>query len=241
MRKLILAATGLVCLTGVSYFIGTAVGEGGRAAEDVPTKIGLIDVEYIFANYDKMKVHKQEWQDESTELQTEATRRRKQIQDLMQEMKTFNEGTPEYTTRERKYLEQVSSFKAFEQTAQRKMQRLQAQAAYGVYQDMQEWVGKVCNSKNYGYTIVLKFSREPIPADPQRLNEGLMRQVVFNRDGDDISEIVLKLMNKQYAQSQPASAAPSAAPPTTSEKEPTRKAPSGAVKQAGGNKSGPQK
>jgi len=242
VRKLILAATGLVCLTGVSYFIGTAVGEGGRAAEDVPTKIGLIDTAYIFSNYEKLKVLQQGLKDEQQEMAADLQKKSQALRALAEEARQFKEGEPEYAAREQKYTSMASQFEAAKKTAQRKIQRSEAQMLQSVYLEMQDMVTKVANSKNYGYTIVLRFSRDEFSADPQRLGEGLSRQVVFSREADDISEIVLNLLNKQYAKSQPASAAPSGAPPTTAgdTKEPARKTPS-TVKQAGGTKPGTQK
>src|SRR5579864_2859613 len=48
-RKLILTATGFLCLAGGTYFLGTSWGQDKKPpAEDVPHRVGLIDMGYVF-------------------------------------------------------------------------------------------------------------------------------------------------------------------------------------------------
>ena len=61
MRKLILTATGLLCLAGGSYFLNTTMGAPKEAAEDVPHRVGLIDTQYVFEHYEKFKHLGEEW------------------------------------------------------------------------------------------------------------------------------------------------------------------------------------
>jgi outer membrane protein len=229
VRKLILAATGFVCLVGVSYFIGTASGQnGGKVADDAPHKIGLIDIEYIFDNYDKFKILKEEQVAELQDLDAEFKKKAQVIQAAQQEMRTFNEGTPEYTLREQKLTKQIADFEALRNQTKRDVQRKQAKVLQTIYQEVQDTVKKVCNRD--GYTVVLKFNRDGVTStDPQKAMQSFARPVVYYREPDDISQIVLNYLNSQYGRSGNAA-----------EKSPPQKKTS-AVKPAGGTgKSGPR-
>src|SRR5258708_316412 len=85
-RKLVLTATGIICLAGTSYFFSTAWGQAGRkeaAVDDVPHRIGLIDINYVMQNYDKLKVLREEFSAEGQAEQEKWVAKRKRFQDLI--------------------------------------------------------------------------------------------------------------------------------------------------------------
>ena len=74
MRKLILTATGIVCLAGGSFFLSDAYPRAPSkdAAEDVPHRVGLIDMGYVFEHYEKVKYLSEEMNIELKDTQAEA-------------------------------------------------------------------------------------------------------------------------------------------------------------------------
>lgn len=220
MRKLILTATGLVCLTGVSYFIGTAAGVDGSAAPPAPHKVGLIDIGHIFNEYDKLKILREEFTADLQQSETEAKTKVGKIQSLQQEMKQFAEGTPEFAGREKQLANLTSDYDTFRKVTQKELVRKEAKMYHTVYMEVQDVVDGLC--KQYGFTLVLRFSRDELNStDPQKLAQGLSRTVIFHRPKDDLTAHVLKRLNEKFQEN----AGPNAAGPA---KKP------GAIKPAAG-------
>lgn len=214
MRKLILTASGLVCLAGVSYFIGSASGQGQKgaaAADEVVHKVGLIDMGHIFNEYSKLKVLKEEYTLDMQESETRAKGMVKKIQDLQAELKELKEGSPEYTEREQKFAKLTSEFDTFRKVTQKDLVRKEAKMFHTVYLEVQDNVERLC--KHHGYTLVLRFNKDDLNTnDPQKLIQGLNRQVVYHRNRDDMTAAVLKMLNQQYDKANPAAASATPAP-----------------------------
>lgn len=206
MRKLILTASGLVCLVGVSYFMGSASGQPAKgAADDVVHKVGLIDMGHIFNEYTKLKMLKEEYTLDMQESETRAKGMVKKIQDLQSQLKELKEGSPEYTELEQKFAKFTSEFDTFRKVTQKDLLRKEAKMYHTVYLEVQDAVEKIC--KHYGYTLVLRFNKEDLnTTDPQKLIQGLNRQVVYHRNRDDMTGAVLKMINQQYEKANPAAA-----------------------------------
>jgi Skp family chaperone for outer membrane proteins len=206
VRKLILTATGLVCLAGVSYFIGSAAGQGGKSSDDVPHKIGLIDMGQIFNEYEKLKVLREEQTAAVQESEAKAKKFVASIQTMQADMKEFKEGTPEYTAKEQQFAKLTSDFDTFRKVTQRDLLRKEAKMYHTVYLEVQDAVEKLCNY--HGYTMVMRFNKEELNStDPQKLIQGMNRPVVFHRVRDDMTNTVLKMLNQSFGKA----AAPAAA------------------------------
>lgn len=203
MRKLILAATGLVCLSGVSYFFSTAFGQGKGAPpadEAMPHKVALIDMGYVFNEYEKLKELQEDFNAEQQKAEADAKRRIDVIKGKQEEIKTFKQGSQEYIEREKDLLKYMSDFEAFKKQTELELARRRANMLQTVYlevQDMVEWI-----AKRKGYTMVLRFNREELSSnDPQKLMQGLQRQVIYHRAEDDITNVALQYLNQQYRKS----------------------------------------
>jgi outer membrane protein len=207
-----MTATGLVCLAGVSYFIGTASGENGAPTPPPAHKVGLIDIGHIFNEYDKLKILREEFTADWQESEAQAKAHVQKIQSLQQEMKQFGEGTPEFATREKKFATLTSEFETFKKVTQKDLARKEAKMYHTVYLEVQNEVDALC--KQYGFTLVLRFSRDELnSAEPQKLAQGLSRTVIFHRPKDDLTTHVLKRLNESYQQNAGPAAAGAAKKP----------------------------
>ena len=95
MRKLILTATGFLCLAGGSYFLNTSSRHRRRSrrAEDVPHRVGLIDIGYVSRNYEKVKYRTEEITVETKDAQAKFNAKVEKRSGLCRtQMKELNEG-----------------------------------------------------------------------------------------------------------------------------------------------------
>ncbi|MGQ0634260.1 MAG: OmpH family outer membrane protein [Planctomycetaceae bacterium] len=199
MRNLILTAVGLVSLSGLSYFMGTATGQGQNSpAQDVPHKVGLIDMGQVFNEYKKLTQLKQDYTVEQQEAEAKAKQFVEKLQSKQQEIKEFVEGSPEYTRIEKQLAALATEFETFKKITQRDLMRKEAKMFQTVYLEVQDVVERV--AKKNGYTLVLRFSRDELnTGDPQKMIQGLNRQVVYSRSQDDMTQVVLKYLNSKYS------------------------------------------
>lgn len=247
MRKLILTATGFICLAGTSYFFSTAWGQAGRkesaATEDVPHRIGLIDINYVMQNYDKLKVLREEFSAEGQAEQEKWTAKAKRFKELAAEMKDFQEGTPEFTARQNKLDKLGAELEGDKKVVENKMRRSSAKMLHTVYLEMQDAVEKYANY--YKFTLVLQFNRTDGNSDPNKIMQMMQQPVVYYRKGkddkgqDDLSQKVTDYLNKKYLESTGGEAkAPSNAGSSGSGSTAAKKAkgPSSDIKQTQGTK-----
>lgn len=200
MKKLILIATGFVCLAGGSYFLANTWGGPQAPAEEVPHRVGLIDVNHIFQNYEKLKhmaeEHKADMQAEEAKLRAKA----KKIQELGEELKSYNEGTPEFTAREAKLTRMGSEFETERKMIGVDLKKKEAKMLHQVYLEVQDAVERLCDK--YKFTVVIKFNRVDLSsADPNKVTQLMGQPVLYHRKRDDLTDAVLKYLNEKYLQS----------------------------------------
>jgi Skp family chaperone for outer membrane proteins len=209
VRKLILTATCCTCLAGAAWFLNPVVGQDKTsrkeaAAEDIPHKIALIDIYYVFNNYEKRKYLLEELKAEAQEVQTALKEKFKKGQALAAELKDYKEGTPEYDAKVQKIQKLETDLKFEDKQQQARLQREIAKRNLSVYHEVHDAVEKFC--KHYNYTLVIQFSRGEINStDPQRMMQAINQPVVYYRKTDtgkckdDLSEPVVKWLNDKYA------------------------------------------
>ncbi|MBI3865368.1 MAG: OmpH family outer membrane protein [Planctomycetia bacterium] len=234
MRKQILTAAGFLCLAGGTWLLTAAWGQDKRrdAAEDdgAPHRIGVIDVDYVFENYEKVKV---EIEGLKAELQSQdelIKGMQKRGQEMSEELKTLKEGTPEYKTKFEKVLQYQAQFDAKRKHFQVDFKREQAKMQLTIYQEIQDAVKSVANYNKL--TLVVKVTRNEAgsTSDPTRTQIMMSQAVMFHRPQDDMSDMVKDLLNKRYNRD-----AGNVRP--VGGEEPSGKKKTSKVKTAGGSKS----
>ncbi len=215
MRKLILTATGFVCLAGGTYFLTAAQGQdNGKtrketpAAEDkdIPHRIGVVDVDYIFENYKKVNAEMEELKDEVRKIEEKLKIMQRTGQDEFEVFKTLKDGSPEKKAKEEKLTELQARFDAKRKSSQNELKREQAKMQLTIYQEIQDAVKVVANHNNI--TLVVKASRNESgsASDPARTQVMMNQACIFHRKQDDMTETVLNLLNKKYLRENPEAA-----------------------------------
>jgi len=205
-------AVGLACLIGISYHLGTAQGGPAAALPEVPHKVGLIDMSYVFREYKNFAALRETLKGEFEQNEQKAKAMAEQIQAIQGEMKSgvFKQGSEEFLEREKKLAQLTTEFEAFRKITQRDFMRRESQIYNTIYQEVSAAVEKF--SRYYQYTLVMRFNRDELSSnDPQKLLQGLNRQVVYFSPHDDITESVLAYLNERFDKAHAAGAATSPA------------------------------
>jgi Skp family chaperone for outer membrane proteins len=246
VKKLILTATGFICLAGGTYFLSDVLGQekasrpaagsvknAAPADDDQPHRIGVVDIDYIFEKYEKVKVEMEEIKAEIQQTEDKLKAMQKNGQEQYLEWKEMKDGTPEKKAKEEKLTQMQALFDAKRKSFQNELKREQAKLQLTIYQEIQDAVKVVANHNNI--TLVVKVSRnEPgSSSDPARTQAMMGQPCIFHRKQDDMTETVLSLMNKKYLKENPEAA--NRVTPASNE-EPVIKKPKSTGAAGGGSK-----
>ncbi|MBA4031397.1 MAG: outer membrane chaperone Skp [Planctomyces sp.] len=202
---LVVALTGAMFGMGVSALAQAPAAEAGRAH-----KVALIDMAVIFKQYKKFEVLREDLKAEIEQSEVKAKEMATNLQGLQQKMKSFKEGSPEFTSAEKQLATASAEFEAFRRSAQRDFLKKESEIYHTVYLEVTDAVAKY--AQYYKYTLVLRFSSEELDRDnPQGLIQGMNRQVVYFEAENDITQPVLKYLNQKFGGASGAPATPRAA------------------------------
>ena len=195
MRKLILTATGIVCLAGGSFFLSATRGAPPKeTTEDVPHRVGLIDIGYVFEHYEKLKYLNVEITEEMKEAQAKFTDKAKKGQEMQEKIKEFNEGSADYTALENKLVKLAAEMETEKKMLTNEFQKKRAKMVHQVYLEVYDAVEKFCN--HHKFTVIIRFSRADLNStDPNRVNQLMNQIVVYHRKRDDLTDGVVKYLN----------------------------------------------
>ena len=200
MKKLILSASIVVCMVGLGLALNNAWGQGATktAVEQVPHKVGLIDMAFLFSKYTKFEALRNDLKAEIESADGALKVRLEKIKGLQAEMKELVPNSPQFVAREKQITEMAGAAEAERKNLQRQFMREETKVYQTVYREVLDAVNKY--AAIYKYTLIVRYSRDDaeVGDDPQKVMQALQRQVVFNRPEDDITDAVLNYLNKQY-------------------------------------------
>jgi outer membrane protein len=183
-----LATVGMLTLTSAA----------SAQEQQLPHQIGLIDMAYLFKNYDKFK-------DQTAGLQKAAEEAETKLQAMMEKGKTqqqqlqgLQQGSADYARIEADLIKLKNEMETFKQVEQQKIVRQQAEVYKAIYLEVQDVVNRY--AAYYKYTLVIRFNRTEVAdaANPQAIIQNMNRQVVYYQTQDDITDPILKHLNDQY-------------------------------------------
>ena len=214
MRKFLISSAVLASL--VSVFVnaygqtgGTKKGTPGAAVAaaqaEPPHKIALIDMGRVFKEYKKIEVLKEDWKSEFQVNEDNAKKLTAQVQQVVEEMKTFKPGTTEFIKLEKQQTDLAAKLGAFKQTAQRELLRKEAELLKTVYLETMDVVEKFAD--RFGYTLVMRFNSDMFEGeDMSKMQLVMNRVIVYHRTEDDLTDGVIKFLNRQFDNGQPKAA-----------------------------------
>ena len=212
MRKMLLSTAVLACLASVFVnAYGQNAGTGGTkksvtpaaaAQADIPHKVALIDMGRVFKEYKKIEVLKEDWKAEFQVNEDNAKKLTAQIQSVSEEMKEFKQGSTDFIKREKQVTDLSARLGAFKQTAQRELLRKEADLLKTVYLETMDVVEKFADK--FGYTLVMRFNSDTFEGeDMNKMQLVMNRVIVFHRAEDDLTDGVIKYLNRQFDSGQP--------------------------------------
>lgn len=222
-----LGAGGLGLLAGQTIGQDGAVqktsGQGaGRAL--AAAVIGSIDMDAVFKGYEKVEFLRKQIEAEANMKKGELSKIMAEAQQVAKEMESLQPGSPDFKSHDSKLTEYRARLNASREQAQSEFAQKEAEALATIYKEVQAMVEAV--AKHNHMTYVIRISNEPITgADPNSALAAMSRSVVYSDPATDITQMVIRMLNRQYQ----AAAAPAPGTPANPTAQPPAAAPAAAA------------
>ena len=207
MQKTVYSLLAACAVALASPALAQNAAPAAAASKDTtPHRIGLIDMAEVFQGYKKFEELRQGLQTEIEASDAQAKGMVEHMQKLNAEAteQKFAPGSPQFEAAEKQLLQEKSNFEAFRTATQRKLARRESEMFKVIYADTTSAVGKYADYAKY--TIVMRFDRKDIDENtaPQEAVQRMNKQIVYYRNTEDITDVVLNFLNKEYAKTAPA-------------------------------------
>jgi len=164
----------------------------------------VIDVGYIFKNHARFKQAMDKMKDEVLQAENGLKAERDRINGLMEQLKGFNVGTPEYKKLEAEVAKAQGDFSVNAQLQKKDFMDREAKVYFQVYSEIERAVGQF--ARDNGIAVVLRFDGDPVDSSDRNRILGSITKVIVHYDPQiDITADILRMLNGAAVAGAPAS------------------------------------
>jgi Skp family chaperone for outer membrane proteins len=197
-------------LTGLALLVAPSLGQQQdgtvrKAAGQSPTTppnpiapwIGTVDIEYVFKNYDKVKVANKEFNAAMLARKNDLMKIMSEAQQEAEMMQKFNPGSEDYKKHETRVTELKARHEAGREQAEREFALKQAESMATLYKEIQAMVARIAQWRKLNY--IVKVSNQPISGtDPNSVMGAISSTMVYADPRNDITSDVVHNLNRYY-------------------------------------------
>jgi Skp family chaperone for outer membrane proteins len=186
----ICAAAVSLCAAGAAH-AQSAHPMGANAAK---FGIAVVDIPYIFKNYEKFKSTSENMKKEMETIDANVKAERANLAKAEQLRNSYQQGSAEYKKADEDLARMMAEFQLKTSKLQKDFMDRQAKLYYQTYLEVVDAVSTYSSSQNIG--MVLRFNGEPVDANRREdVMRDINKQVVF-QNHIDITPDVLALLNR---------------------------------------------
>ena len=158
------------------------------------THVAVIDVGYIFKNHARFKAAMDKMKDEVMAAENGLKAERDRINGLMEQIKGFNVGAPEYKKLEAEIAKAQGDFNVNAQLQKKDFMDREAKVYLQVYTEIEKAVEQF--AREHRIAVVHRFDGEPVDnSDRNQILRGITKPIVYLEPGIDITIDILKMLN----------------------------------------------
>jgi len=203
VKKLLIILTAAAGVCGSVVWLPIACGQSsGTSARPLPaSRIAFVDIAEVLRQYKKsddlVKEAKAQVDAENARMQQLVGQGQEMEKSLLDG--TFDKESSEYAEREKKVIQLSAKVKTLKSVKEKELKAGQAKALLGIYRDVAAVARQVAEQN--GYSLVLRIDREAVAARSyQTISQTLNESVLRHSPGDDITDVVIAQLNRQYDQ-----------------------------------------
>ena len=161
-----------------------------------PTQVVVLDVGYIFKNHAGFNAEMAKIKDDVMEVENRLKQEQERIRGMMEQLKVFQPGTPEYRKLEGDVAKAQGDFQVKAQLEKKDFLDREAKIYHKVYGEVEQAVAAFARQNRIA--VVHRFDGEAV--DPRETDRGkimgyLSRPIVYHDPAVDITADVLKMLN----------------------------------------------
>lgn len=200
-RNLLVAALVGVGLSLVMWGASAAQGQAGRPSVQAggDARVALVDVAYVFKNYDKFNRNYEVMKKEVKQREQEIVEAQTELKNLLTQKQNFTPDSPNFKQIDQKLAQKKAELELLAQNSRTEFTQKEASLYHQTYQEV-EAVIRTYAERN-GITLVLRASRdeESSSSNPQEVIKQVSQQVIYAVPGMDITEQILATLNAKSA------------------------------------------
>jgi Skp family chaperone for outer membrane proteins len=174
---------------------GQVPGQAPAARPATPAShVAVIDVGYIFKNHARFKQAMDKMKDEVMAAENALKAERDRINGLMEQLKGFNVGTPEYKKLEAEVAKAQGDFSVNAQLQKKDFMDREAKVYLQVYNEVERAVSQF--ARDNGIAVVHRFDGDPVNATSrEQILGSIMKPIVYYDPQIDITPDILRMLN----------------------------------------------
>lgn len=204
----VLAALALIVFgsaTCGTYVMAQQAAPAGQAASQ-GTRIAVVDVGMIVKNHPSIKAQQTQIREQVKTAQEDLVKRRQAIVAEAEKLKSFAEGSQEFSQLQEKLANQEAQLKLDTVRREKQLEDSEARMALEFYNQLQTLITQIAEYNQID--LVLRSNTEkPDLKNPATIQMALEKGVVYSRANMDMTKTVLDLLNAQAGAAQPTSGA----------------------------------
>jgi Skp family chaperone for outer membrane proteins len=166
------------------------------------THVAVIDVGYIFKNHARFKAAMDKMKDEVMAAENSLKAERDRVNQMMEQLKVLNVGTPEYRKLEGEVAKAQGDFNVNAQLQKKDFMDREAKVYLQVYNEIERAVSQFARDNKIA--VVHRFDGEPIDeSDRNRILGGITKPIVYYDPQIDITPDILRMLNGGAVAAQP--------------------------------------
>jgi Skp family chaperone for outer membrane proteins len=189
-----------VCLLGTSAMsqqASTPPAGGTR----FPGEIALVDIQYIFKNFTRVKQYQTELQGDQDRAEAALKNDLDSIKKLSDRLSEFQAGSRQYDELDKEIVGRQADFNAHRTVMRKEFLKRAAKIHCLIYQQIQEEIDAFAGQ--YGVVAVLSFNRDVMdPEKPETVQMGLQNPVLWHHKNLDISQYILQNLERRVGSAQ---------------------------------------
>jgi Skp family chaperone for outer membrane proteins len=197
------AAIAFATLAGSALAPATVLAQQAEPAHQPGHRVALVDVGYIFKNLPAIKAHVSKVQSDREKDEAEIKQKRDTLKQAVEQLKTLKVGTVEYARQEEYVANLDSKLRLNGIREHRGLGDAEAIIYYDNYQRIAAAVRAVAIHNNI--KLVLRYDSEDIDSQQNdSVVRGVMNNVVYHDSTIDMTNVVIRYLEKQTDTSQDA-------------------------------------
>ena len=180
----------------------TTLAIGLTQSAQAQTRVALVDIGAIFKNHPTFSKSLAELKTQADQFKAETQKLQADFMKRAEQLEFYEKDSQEYRDLESKLARDSAALEVQQRGKMRDLLAREARLHYDTYLEVQKFISDYCQEQ--GIQLVLRYNAQPmLPNNPNSIMQKVNGNVVYSRDGKDITSIVIERIMQVRSASNP--------------------------------------